>query len=74
MVTLNGLLDKPIKAKKTLVKLDLRSASRPRKDLVFAFGTGSDERRCPLEHTHVEYFEAVRQEYLKQKKQWFEKS
>lgn len=69
--TLNGLLDKPIKAKKTLVMLDLRSASRPRKDLAFAFGTGSDARRCPLEHTHVEYFEAVRQEYLKQKKQWF---
>ncbi|CAM9740579.1 unnamed protein product, partial [Hapterophycus canaliculatus] len=44
--TLDGLLEKPAKANKTVFILQIRQAAAETKDSLFTFGAGVDERQC----------------------------
>lgn len=67
--TLGGLLaeNAPARRGKTMVVIDIRVAAHQTGSLAWAFGVGTEERRCTAEPAIIEFYEAVRMELIKRR-------
>jgi len=59
---LDGLLAEPTKPGKTLAILKIGEAARETKEILFAFGTGSEDRVCVFKDFFLKFMEDLRQE------------
>lgn len=65
--TLGGMFpeDNPIKARKTIIRFNINKACLETRDLAYAFGSGTDRRRCIAEPEILRLFEMVRLELIR---------
>lgn len=65
--TLGGMFpaDNPIKARETVIRVNIRKAAQDSCNLAFAFGHGTNDRRCAAEKELIRLFRLVQAEILR---------
>ncbi|CAM9775686.1 unnamed protein product [Ascophyllum nodosum] len=59
---IDGILDKPARAKWTVFVLNIRAAANETKDLLFTFGAGVDKRQCAFKFVFQSFMKDLQQE------------